>query len=72
MPDMSHSYFVKIADTVWVKPASLSDLQWRLTYAPETITDKEKLILSSVIADYLQLIQSGRADRERVCSALRK
>ncbi len=48
-----------------------SDLVWRLRYAPESVTAKDKMYLASVLSAYEELIRCGRDKREHVTKELR-
>ncbi len=69
---MSSNRFVQVGpDMTWPSPFACGDLIHRLTFAPETITDQDKLVLASVCNAYRQLVTDGRAKREMVCRSLR-
>ena len=52
-------------------PLSDADLSWRLRYAPQGVNDKDRMYLASVLDAYQELINCGRAKRERVTRELR-
>lgn len=58
-------------EAIWRIPTD-SDLQWRLTYAPDTITDTEKMILASLIGSYQYLLfECTQKQRNAVCEEIK-
>jgi hypothetical protein len=64
--------FRRFDGMVWIDPNKISDLQWRLLFAPESVTREDQLALSSLIMDYRELVKLPRAKREQICAQLRK
>lgn len=48
--------FENFAEMSWPNPASTGDLEWRMRYAPETLTKSDRMCAASVIAAYRALI----------------
>jgi hypothetical protein len=62
--------FVRFDETTW--PLADLDLAWRLTFAPKTITQTDRLYLAAVLNAYAKLANCGRPTREDVCRQLRR
>jgi len=58
-------------ETIWRVPTD-DDLQWRLTYAPDTITNTEKMILASLMDSYKYLVfECTQRHRNSVCEEIK-
>lgn len=62
--------YVHFDSMTW--PTADSDLAWRLRYAQDSITVKDKFYLASVLNAYDELIRCGREKRETVCRTIRE
>lgn len=62
--------YVRIGTMTW--PAVDSDLAWRLRYAQDSISNKDKFYLASLVDAYSELIRCKREKREMVCKAIRE
>lgn len=62
--------YTRIGDMTW--PKVDDDLMWRLRYAQESISERDKFYLASVSDDYKELIRCNREKRETVCRAIRE
>jgi hypothetical protein len=51
---------------------AVSEIEWKLRHAPESMTKGEKLAAASVIAAYMQMIGDTQRKRNAVCKALRE
>jgi hypothetical protein len=69
---MTTDRFKRFDEMVWPDPHKLSDLAWRLTWSPDSITCADKMLLTSVIQAYRQIVIDPRAKREHVCRKLRE
>lgn len=51
----------------------VNNIEWKMRYAPETITRGEMLIAASVLSSYRELIvHKNQHDRNQVCSAINR
>jgi hypothetical protein len=62
--------FARFFGMTW--PTVDIDLAWRLIHAPNTVSRKDEVYLSSVLTAYETLIHATREKRERVCKQLRR
>lgn len=53
-------------------PTPDPNLDWRLRFAPDSVTRQDQLYLASVLSAYDCFIKTGRAQREKVCRKLRE
>ena len=57
----------------WPFPQCEQDgLQWRLRYAPETITRSDKLTIASIMCAYSALIFKTQKDRNYICNKIKQ
>lgn len=68
-PDAEGKRFHIFDGMTW--PLVDAPLVWRLRYAPESVGNKDKMYLASVVGAYEELINCGREKRERVTKELR-
>lgn len=61
---------VRIETMTW--PTVDNDLAWRLRYAQDSISNKDKFYLASLMDAYSELIRCKREKREMVCRVIRK
>lgn len=65
--------YAAFEDMVWPKPSSrLDDLQWRMRYAPDSVTPNDLLIAASVMDAYDSLVMCDTVKRETVVAGIRK
>lgn len=66
--------YTKVDDMVFPNPHSekMSDLEWRLRYAPDSIGRGDQLYLASIVDSYREIvIRKTAKDRNHVCSAIK-
>ena len=56
--------------SVWPCPLAVTDIGWRLRYAPHSITRGDQLVLAEVVVAYREIIESTQVRRNRVCKSL--
>jgi hypothetical protein len=67
----------KVGDSVWPTPGDTAyedatpGLEWKLRYAPESITREDQLVLASIVAAYRELLSCPARRRAEVVRALR-
>lgn len=61
---------IRIGTMTW--PTVDNDLAWRLRYAQDSISNKDKFYLASLMDAYSELIRCKREKREMVCRTIRK
>lgn len=70
---MSSGYFRSFGGMCWPVPGEdMSQLAWRLSWAPDSITKEEKLVLAALIAAYRELILLPAMTRNERVRELRK
>lgn len=66
--------YTKVDDMVFPNPHSekMSDLEWRLRYAPDSIGRGDQLYLASIVEAYREIVMRKTVkDRNHVCSAIK-
>lgn len=59
-------------EMTWPAPGErLSDLEWRLRYAPNSLAREDQLVLASVVAAYAQMIGDPARKRNAVVAEIR-
>lgn len=59
--------------TIWRLPNCTGDLIWRCSWAPETITKEDLLILSSYIENYCYMVtEMSQQKRNETCSKINR
>lgn len=67
------SRFLRLPDgSVWPRPSLSSDdevgLEWKLRYAPDSLTREDQLLLASIVSGYGHLIaEATKPRRDEVC-----
>lgn len=51
---------------------AVSEVEWKLRHAPESMTRSDQLTAASVIAAYMQMIGDTQKKRNAVCKSLRE
>jgi hypothetical protein len=70
---MSSCYFRSFNGMTWPTPSeAMSQLSWRLTWAPESISKEEMLVLAALISAYRELINLPTMTRNERIRELRK
>lgn len=58
--------------TCWPSPMPDNDLEWRCRYAPETITEQDKLHIASILSAYEYMITTmTQKQRNSICSRIK-
>lgn len=67
------SYMKQLSDgSVWCKIEDANSLEWRLRYAPDTITKNDLMKAAGIISAYTYLVsESTQKKRDMVCRELR-
>lgn len=61
---------VRLEDgTIWARP--FTDLEWRLRYAQDSITEQDMFVLAGYLDSYDALIQATNARRNSVCNGIK-
>lgn len=70
---MANRYRKLPDETVWPTPGDDPDggLEWRLRYAPESLTRQDQLVLASIVAAYRELLTCPMRRRNDVVRGLR-
>lgn len=66
--------YAKVEDMSFPNPhsAKMSDLDWRLRHAPESISRGDQVYMASIISAYREIVLFKTAkDRQHVCSAIK-
>ena len=73
MPKMIHKHVTLDDGTVWSTPCDHPDggLEWRLRYAPASITRTEQLLAAGIIKSYRELLAVPERRRRYVVSQIR-
>lgn len=67
---LERARYIRFNTMTW--PTVDNDLAWRLRYAQDSISAKDKFYLASVMSAYHELIRCKREKRETVCRTIRE
>lgn len=59
------SGYLTFEDMCWPDPRDPRELGWRVRYAPESLTRRDQMVLSSIISAYAHLISLDSRTRQK-------
>jgi hypothetical protein len=74
---MSSARYRQVGESVWPTPGDTAyeddtpGLEWKLRYAPESLTREDQLVLASIVAAYRELLTCPDHRRAEVVRLLR-
>lgn len=71
MTDQPHGH-LHIQDMTWPDPRDPRELEWRLRYAPDTITRRDQLTVASIVHAYNYLIHLDARTRQKRVMQIRE
>jgi hypothetical protein len=69
---MSPPYMNLEDGTVWPNPTRVANVEWTLRYAPEHLTDADRMIAASAMNAYATMVFLSKSRVGKVLSMMRK
>ncbi|MCP4760773.1 MAG: hypothetical protein GY870_03260 [archaeon] len=64
--------YIKIADgTTWPNPRDDNEIEWKLRHSKQPLTDNERMVVSSIMHAYSQLIHIDNKTRNKKCNMIK-
>ena len=66
------TFYAHFDGMTWPRPGEgLAELEWRLRYAQDAVTETDKLVCASIVAAYTELVKATQKRRNGICQQLK-